>query len=83
VSIFAGFAPASDPDIVMVVVVTDPRGEEYYGGSVAAPVFSSVMEGALRLRNTTPDRLPVVEPDMILDSVTGMDQPVPDPGHML
>ncbi len=53
-SVFAGFAPADDPDIVLVVVVHDPRGEEYFGGSVAAPVFSAVMKGALRLRNIRP-----------------------------
>jgi cell division protein FtsI (penicillin-binding protein 3) len=53
-SVFAGFAPADDPDIVMVVVVHDPRGEDYFGGAVAAPVFSAVMKGALRLRNIRP-----------------------------
>ena len=40
--------------IVLVVVVHDPRGEDYYGGAVAAPVFSAVMKGALRLRNIRP-----------------------------
>jgi len=40
---FAGYAPISDPEIVMVVVVNDPKGVDYYGGLVAAPVFSSVM----------------------------------------
>ena len=54
ISIFAGFAPADDPDIVMVVVVHDPKGEDYFGGAVAAPVFSAVMKGALRLRNIRP-----------------------------
>lgn len=53
-SVFAGFAPADDPDIVMVVVIHDPRGEDYFGGAVAAPVFSAVMKGALRLRNIKP-----------------------------
>ena len=55
VSVFAGFAPADEPDIVMVVVVNDPRGEDWFGGTVAAPVFSSVMKGALRLRNVHPE----------------------------
>ncbi len=55
-SVFAGMAPASDPRLVMVVVVNDPRGENYYGGEVAAPVFSKVMAGALRLLNLPPDR---------------------------
>jgi len=57
VSLFAGFAPANDPEIVMVVIVTDPRGEDYYGGRIAGPVFSSVMEGALRFRDVKPDLL--------------------------
>ena len=54
-SLFAGFAPVSDPQIVMVVTVSDPKGVDYYGGLVAAPVFSSVMEGALRFRDVAPD----------------------------
>lgn len=56
-SLFAGFAPVSDPEIVMVVAVNDPQGVDYYGGLVAAPVFSKVMEGALRFRNVVPDGL--------------------------
>lgn len=52
---FAGFAPASDPQLVCVVIINDPTGEEYYGGAVAAPLFASVMEGALRLMNVAPD----------------------------
>lgn len=49
VSLFAGFAPASDPRVVGVVIVSDPRGGVYFGGAIAAPVFSSVVAGALRL----------------------------------
>lgn len=56
-SLFAGFAPVSDPEIVMVVTVSDPKGVDYYGGLVAAPVFSSVMEGALRFRDVRPDAI--------------------------
>jgi len=56
-SIFAGFAPISDPEIVLVVSVDDPQGIDYYGGLVAAPVFSKVMEGALRYRDVIPDAL--------------------------
>lgn len=52
---FAGFAPSSDPEVVGVVVINDPSGEEYYGGLVAAPLFSKVMGGALRLLNIPPD----------------------------
>jgi len=55
VSVFAGIAPISDPRIVMVVMVDNPKGQEYYGGAVAAPVFSRVMGGVLRLMNVPPD----------------------------
>lgn len=55
ISVFAGMAPANDPRLVAVVVVNEPRGSEYYGGRVAAPVFSAVTEGALRLLDAVPD----------------------------
>ncbi len=54
-SLFTGIAPASKPRLVMVVMIDEPSAGEYYGGAVAAPVFSSVMEGALRLLNIAPD----------------------------
>ena len=53
---FAGLAPLTDPDLVLVVVVDDPKGQEYYGGEVAAPVFSRIMDQALRLRQVVPDK---------------------------
>ncbi|HYM46834.1 MAG TPA: penicillin-binding transpeptidase domain-containing protein, partial [Burkholderiaceae bacterium] len=52
---FAGFAPASDPRLVMIVMVDDPRSGVYYGGEIAAPVFGRVMSGALRLLDIPPD----------------------------
>jgi cell division protein FtsI (penicillin-binding protein 3) len=52
---FAGFAPSSNPKIAAVAVVNDPTNGEYYGGAVAAPLFSSVMGGALRLMDVSPD----------------------------
>nr|WP_255210576.1 penicillin-binding transpeptidase domain-containing protein [Methylogaea oryzae] len=55
-SLFVGMAPASDPKLVMVVMIDEPSAGEYYGGSVAAPVFSTVMSGALRLLNVAPDQ---------------------------
>ncbi|PHS25591.1 MAG: cell division protein [Methylophaga sp.] len=57
-SLFAGVIPASNPRLVMVVMVDDPQGEDYYGGLIAAPVFSEVMAGAMRLLNVAPDNLP-------------------------
>lgn len=55
---FAGMAPASNPRFVAVVVINDPRGAEYYGGDVAAPVFAAVVGKALRLYGVAPDALP-------------------------
>jgi cell division protein FtsI (penicillin-binding protein 3) len=60
-SVFAGIIPASAPRLAMVVMVDEPRGEEYYGGAVAAPVFSEVMTGAMRLLNIAPDALPMTQ----------------------
>ncbi|MFQ5659103.1 MAG: peptidoglycan D,D-transpeptidase FtsI family protein [Gammaproteobacteria bacterium] len=56
-SLFSGMAPASDPRLVLVVIIDEPQGSEYYGGQVAAPVFSRVMKGALRILNVPPDDL--------------------------
>jgi cell division protein FtsI (penicillin-binding protein 3) len=52
---FAGMAPASRPRLVMVVTMDEPSEGAHFGGQVAAPVFSSVMSGALRLLNVPPD----------------------------
>jgi cell division protein FtsI (penicillin-binding protein 3) len=57
-ALFAGMAPASDPRLAMVVIVNEPNGDSYYGGTVAAPVFASVMSGALRLFDVAPDDIP-------------------------
>ena len=59
-AVFAGMAPASDPRLVMVVMVDEPSNGKYYGGQVAAPVFSRVMSGALRLKNVPPDDVPLL-----------------------
>ena len=60
-ALFAGMAPATNPRLVTIVVFDEPRGKEYYGGHVAAPVFSEVMEHALRLLNVQPDSKESVE----------------------
>jgi cell division protein FtsI (penicillin-binding protein 3) len=57
-ALFAGMAPASDPRLVMAIIIDEPRGGAYYGGTVAAPVFSATLGGALRILNVTPDDLP-------------------------
>lgn len=56
-SFFAGIAPATNPRFAMVVVIDDPTKIGYFGGLVAAPVFSKVMAGTLRIMNITPDNL--------------------------
>ncbi|NKB38925.1 MAG: penicillin-binding protein 2 [Gammaproteobacteria bacterium] len=65
-SVFAGMAPVSNPRLVAVVVVDEPQGGEHFGGQVAAPVFSKVMRGALRLLNIAPDDLPAIESKIII-----------------
>ena len=57
-SLFVGLVPASDPKLVIVVIVYEPKGDEHYGGQVAAPVFSRVASGAMRILNIAPDNLP-------------------------
>ena len=55
VASFVGLAPASDPRLVIAVMIDEPTGGQYYGGVVAAPVFSAVMGGALRMLGVPPD----------------------------
>lgn len=55
-SLFAGMVPASDPQIVVIVVINEPKGEEHYGGQVAAPVFSEIAAGSMRILNIPPDK---------------------------
>jgi cell division protein FtsI (penicillin-binding protein 3) len=55
VASFVGFAPASDPRIIIAVMVDEPSTGEHFGGDVAAPVFSLVAAAALRAMNVTPD----------------------------
>jgi cell division protein FtsI (penicillin-binding protein 3) len=54
-SAFVGLAPASDPRLVIAVMIDEPSAGQYYGGAVAAPVFSQVMQGALRRLGVAPD----------------------------
>ena len=54
-SVFVGMAPASNPRFVIAVVVDEPSSGQYYGGLVAAPAFSNVMAGILRIYGVEPD----------------------------
>jgi len=55
ISSFVGFGPVSAPRLVIAVMLDEPSAGQYYGGAVAAPVFSQVMQGALRLLGVAPD----------------------------
>ena len=57
VSVFAGVVPLDRPKFATVVVINNPRGRDYYGGLVSAPVFHNVMDGALRLMDVPPDHV--------------------------
>lgn len=52
---FVGFAPASDPRLIIAVMVDEPSVGSHYGGDVAAPVFAAVAANALRALNVAPD----------------------------
>jgi len=52
---FVGFAPVSNPRIVVAVTIDEPQSGVYYGGKVAAPVFAAIVGGALRTMNVQPD----------------------------
>ncbi len=55
VAVFVGFAPVSDPRLVVAVMIDEPSAGQYYGGEVAAPVFAQVMAGSLRTLGVAPD----------------------------
>lgn len=46
---FVGMVPASNPRLIMAVMIDEPTGKDYYGGTIAAPVFSAVMADTLRM----------------------------------
>ncbi|ALA26517.1 penicillin-binding protein [Piscirickettsia salmonis] len=54
-ALFAGIVPADQPELVVVVVIHDPRGEQYYGGEVAAPVFAKIAKRSLHVLNVEPN----------------------------
>ena len=61
-SVFGGVVPATAPKLAVLVMVDEPQGPLYYGGDVAAPVYSAVSSGALRLMSVAPDDLAHVTP---------------------
>jgi cell division protein FtsI (penicillin-binding protein 3) len=56
-SMFAGYIPADDPRIVVIIIINEPQGAQRYGSQVAAPVFARIASGAMRILDVTPDRL--------------------------
>ncbi|AOJ41844.1 cell division protein [Burkholderia lata] len=60
-ALFAGMAPMSNPRLIVAVMIDEPRGKGYYGGTVAGPVFASVTSGSLQLLGVPPDA--PVEPE--------------------
>jgi cell division protein FtsI (penicillin-binding protein 3) len=68
VASFAGFAPVSDPRIVVAVMIDEPGGGRYYGGDVAAPVFAQIAAGSLRTLQVPPDG-PAAPPPRIIAQV--------------
>ena len=55
VNIFAGVAPVSDPQLAVVILINEPKGELYYAGHTAAPVFAKIMAASLQMLNVPPD----------------------------
>lgn len=54
-ALFVGITPVSDPRIITVVMIDHPRGDAYYGGAIAAPVFARIAGSALRILDVPPD----------------------------
>lgn len=74
VASFAGFAPISNPRFAIAVVIDDPKNGQYYGGSVAAPVFANVMSESLRMYGVEPDDIGINESNTLLASLSSLDE---------
>ena len=55
IATFVGFAPVSNPRLVVAVMIDEPSAGSYYAGTVAGPLFSRVMEASLRSLGVAPD----------------------------
>lgn len=75
VSSFVGFGPVSNPRLIVAVMIDDPAGGQYYGGTVAAPVFSRITDATLRALNVPHDApldnviLPAPEEPPVMEEV--------------
>ena len=64
---FTGMAPIDKPRIIVAVMIDEPSAGQYYGGLVAAPVFSEVVQQTLRMMGVQPDM--AVKPQIVADTV--------------
>ena len=64
---FVGMAPIDKPRVIVAVMIDEPRAGKYYGGDVAAPVFSDLVQQALRIKGVQPDM--TVKPQIVTDAV--------------
>ena len=78
---FVGMVPASAPRLVAVVTINEPRGKEYYGGDVAAPVFAEVMSSTLPLLGIAPDEPTLLTKRIDLSDDSTMLARLPPPGQ--
>ena len=64
---FVGMAPIDAPRVIVAVMIDEPRAGKYFGGDVAAPVFSEVVQQALRIKGVQPDMS--VKPQIVTQAV--------------
>ena len=64
---FVGMAPIDKPRVIVAVMIDEPRAGKYYGGEVAAPVFSELVQQALRIKGVQPDMS--VKPQIVMRTV--------------
>jgi len=64
---FVGMAPIDNPRVIVAVMIDEPRAGKYYGGDVAAPVFSELVQQALRMKSVQPDMS--VKPQIVMHTV--------------
>lgn len=79
ISSFVGFAPVSNPRLIVAVMIDEPTAGEHYGGAVAAPVFARITEGALRALGVAPDA--PLAPLKIANGRNDATHPVSSPGQ--
>ncbi len=70
-AVFGGFAPATNPRFVVVVMLNEPQTTAYHGGEIAAPIFANIVSGALRVHAVPPDALPAPPPTVVAQAQVG------------